>query len=660
MRMNIKLSRDELVQNLTDSGLLAPEELDRARAPLASEQAPDGAALAQQLIDAGTLTSFQVDAISNRRFESLKIGQYVVLERLGAGGMGTVFKARHLRMRRVVAIKVLSQNLGQDEQFVKRFQREVEAVACLSHPNIVMAYDAGEAEQGHFLVMEFVDGHDLASELDKRGALPVAEAVNYVLQAARALEYAHSRGIIHRDIKPANLLLDASGVIKVADLGLARFEHKVYKPAEPSSLTQPGTVMGTVDFMPPEQAMGLTTLDHRADIYSLGCTLYFLLVGKPPFEGATMMAVLVAHRENPVPSLAKARKEVPTELDALFQLMLAKDPANRPQTFSEVVRVLEALQASLRTGAGKQAAAPATLLDSGSTGVWQTQTGAAAISASGPTLAPAQTLSVLLVEPSRTQAGIIRKLLQTQGVQDVEAVATGKEALEAARTRARNVVVCAMHLADMTGLQLAERVRAETKAGFVGLVLISSEAESQEVGSLSRLGNAILLKKPFTAAQLGEALRVVGVAPASTGAAQARNELGTVFVGSQKNRSRFRVLIVDDSSAARAHIRSVLNGLGFSQLVDAPDGARAVAVAAADRFDLIVTDYNMPFMDGGSLTAFLKQNPATASVPIIMVTTETDAAKLEAVRKLGVAGICEKSFAPEHVQSILERLVPPL
>jgi two-component system chemotaxis response regulator CheY len=251
-------------------------------------------------------------------------------------------------------------------------------------------------------------------------------------------------------------------------------------------------------------------------------------------------------------------------------------------------------------------------------------------------------------------------LLLGQGVQDVEAVANGKEALEAARNRARNVVVCAMHLADMTGLQLAERLRAESKTAPVGLVLISSEAESQEVGSLSRLGNAILLKKPFSAVQLGEALRVVGGAPANQGAAPASYEAGTVIVGRPKNRSRFRVLIVDDSAAARAHIRSVLTGIGFSQLVDAPDGARAVAVAAAERFDLIVTDYNMPFMDGGSLTAYLKQNAATTSIPIIMVTTETDPAKLEAVRKLGVAGICDKSFAPETVQSILERLVPPL
>src|SRR5262245_45938517 len=205
--------------------------------------------------------------------------------------MGTVFKARHKRMRRIVAIKVLSRDVAQDERFIKRFQREVEAVARLSHPNIVMAHDADEAEVGHFLVMEFVNGRDLASTVEKQGPLPVRIAVSCSLQAARALEYAHGQGIIHRDIKPANLLRDESGVVKVADLGLARFEEAVAAPHSSSALTQAGTIMGTVDYMSPEQAMGAEGVDHRSDIYSLGCSLYFLLVGKPPYEGPTMMAI---------------------------------------------------------------------------------------------------------------------------------------------------------------------------------------------------------------------------------------------------------------------------------------------------------------------------------------------------------------------------------
>src|SRR5262249_2325635 len=237
------------------------------------------------------------------RLNELYSDTYQTLARLGRGGRGPVYKARPRRMRRVVAIKILPRSAGQSEKFVKRFQREVEAVARLSHPNIVMAHDADEAEVGHFLVMEFVNGRDLASVVQAHGPLPVAEALDCIVQASRGLEYAHGQGIIHRDIKPANLLRDVSGVVKVADLGLARFEEPFGKPEEASALTQAGTIMGTADFMSPEQALGLTNIDHRADIYSLGCTLYFLVHGKPPYEGPTMMAVLLKHREGPIPSL---------------------------------------------------------------------------------------------------------------------------------------------------------------------------------------------------------------------------------------------------------------------------------------------------------------------------------------------------------------------
>src|SRR5262249_37309421 len=182
--------------------------------------------------------------------------------------------------------------------------------------NIVMAHDADEAEVGPFLVMEFVNGRDLATEVQQRGPLPVPEAVGCAVQAARALDYAHRQGIIHRDVKPANLLRDAGGVVKGADLGLARSHEPSGRPAEdPGALTQAGTIMGTVDFMPPEQALGLTTIDHRADIYSLGCTLHYLLIGRPPYEGPTLMATLLKHREAKIPSVCAARPEVPATLD---------------------------------------------------------------------------------------------------------------------------------------------------------------------------------------------------------------------------------------------------------------------------------------------------------------------------------------------------------
>ncbi|MGH7169600.1 MAG: serine/threonine-protein kinase, partial [Gemmataceae bacterium] len=346
--MATRLSREDFLRNLVDSTLFPQEEIATTMAPLRPSTMDDGAGLAEQLIAAGKLTRFQADAIRERRFEELVIGNYQVLDRLGAGAMGTVYKVRHRRMKRVVALKLLSREIAKSTKLVQRFQREVEAVARLNHPNIVMAHDADEAEAGHFLVMEFVNGRDLATEVQQRGSLPVAEAVDCIVQSARGLAYAHEQGVIHRDIKPANLLRDVNGVVKVADLGLARFNDSFDRPAEEmNALTQAGTIMGTIDFMPPEQAMGLTNIDHRADIYSLGCTLYFLLNARPPYQGPSLMAVLLKHREASIPALSASRSDVPAALEHVFRRMMAKKPEERPPSLSEVVRDLEALTAAL-------------------------------------------------------------------------------------------------------------------------------------------------------------------------------------------------------------------------------------------------------------------------------------------------------------------------
>jgi serine/threonine protein kinase/DNA-binding response OmpR family regulator len=650
-----------------------------------------------------------MEAVSRGAFSELRIGNYDVLDRLGAGGMGAVFKARHRRMKRIVALKVLSRTMAQDATFLQRFQREVETIARLSHPNIVMAFDADEAEAGPFLVMEFVNGPDLASVVQKQGPLNVSAAVECILQAARGLEYAHGQGIIHRDIKPANLMRDASGVVKVTDLGLARFSALAGGTgATPSgAITQAGGIVGTVDYMPPEQSLDPGGIDHRADIYSLGATLHYLLFAQPPYQGASLMATLLKHREAPIPSLTEARKDVPAELDAVFRRMEAKAPADRYQAMTEVVGALESVRDVLarrisdaigEPGGGDQGAGQ-TSQTSGEpptevysppqeppTGVWEGSAGpvspettlVAAHADTAQTIVPKTSvpssmstpvLKVVLVEPSRTQSGIIRKYLQGQGVKDVIAVASGQEALEAVGSERPHAVVSALHLPDMTGVQLAQQIRGQFSAGgpasstpAPGFVLISSESESSQAGTLSSCGKAVLLQKPFTPEKLVEALRVV--TPSVSEAARAgstepqailRSDTGLTAAAKSKL-GLLRVLIVDDSSPARLHIRGVLEQLGLTKFVEAADGARAVAAVAKDAFDLIVTDYNMPYMDGRGLVAFLKQNPATASVPIIMVTTETNPAKLEAVRQLGVT-ICDKSFQRDVVRKIIEPMV---
>ena len=245
---------------------------------------------------------------------------------------------------------MLPKAVTKDVAAVARFQREVKAAAKLRHPNIVAADDADEANGVHFLVMEYVEGQDLSAMVKKNGPLPVAKAVNYVLQAARGLEFAHGECVIHRDIKPANLLLDKKGTVKILDMGLARIETGGNAPSE-ADLTGTGAIMGTVDYMAPEQALSTKHADARADIYSLGCTLYYLLTGKAAYEGETLMARLLAHREASIPSLGA---DVPEQIQAVFEKMVAKTVEDRYQTMSEVVAALESYSSGQQTSLSMQ------------------------------------------------------------------------------------------------------------------------------------------------------------------------------------------------------------------------------------------------------------------------------------------------------------------
>ncbi len=224
----------------------------------------------------------------------------------------------------------------------QRFHREVKAVAKLSHPHIVTAHDADEAKGVHFLVMEHVSGHDLGRLVKKHGVLPPHVAADCVLQAARGLEYAHQKGIVHRDIKPSNLLLDEEGVVKVLDLGLARIDAGNLE--EQSELTGTGIIMGTLDYMSPEQALDTKHADARSDIYSLGATLHYLLTGRGMLEGDTRgkkMRALLAETSTETVSLSTHRSDVPAELEQVFQRMVTRNPDQRYQTMSEVIADLQ-------------------------------------------------------------------------------------------------------------------------------------------------------------------------------------------------------------------------------------------------------------------------------------------------------------------------------
>ena len=299
-------SLDEFRQRLHGSRLLTDEEIAAVTSSVSAESS--STAFGAQLVATNKLTSFQVNALLNGSDDPLILGEYIVRDIVGRGGMGTVYRAVHRRMKRTVAIKVLRRDIAQADLLAKRFLREVEVAAKLCHPNIVTAYDAGEQNGISYLVSEFVEGQNLCDLVREYGPLSLPLAIDIVQQAARALEYSHGEGVIHRDIKPSNLLIDDSGNVKLLDVGLAR----ITLPGESeidrvSDLTTTGMIMGTINYMSPEQAQNTRLADERSDIYSLGCTLYFLITGHAPYAKGTGMERLLAHREQPIPSLSRFR-----------------------------------------------------------------------------------------------------------------------------------------------------------------------------------------------------------------------------------------------------------------------------------------------------------------------------------------------------------------
>ena len=273
-----------------------------------------------------------------------RFGPYILLEELDRGRTGWVFKAKHQTMGRIVALKILSAEATTSPVKVERFRRKVKILTRLSHANLVMAFDAGVSGKKHFLVMEYVDGRDLGSLVKTRGPLPVAQAVDYITQAARGLGYAHGQGFYHRNVEPSNLLVDKEGIVKVIGLGLAAVDLDVIEEDTSlgTELTLPGSMLGTADYMAPEQAVDSHAADHRADIYALGCTLCALLTGHSPYPVKSVIKKIAAHRDHPIPSLRAERPEVPQSLDAVFMKMLAKRPEDRYQSMEEVVTALQA------------------------------------------------------------------------------------------------------------------------------------------------------------------------------------------------------------------------------------------------------------------------------------------------------------------------------
>lgn len=335
---------------VTKSGLVEASQLEgslaRMRAEFAGQLPPTAAEIGQRLQADSLLTAWHVEKLLAGKYKGFFLGKYKLLGHIGTGGMSSVYLAEHTLMHDKRAIKVLPKSRVSDSSYLARFRLEAQAIATLNHPNIVRAFDIDNQGDTHFIVLEYVDGDDLQSAVRRHGPMDFDRAADYVAQAAIGVQHAHDAGLIHRDIKPANLLVDSRGRVKLLDLGLALFSDE-----RQSSLTIEHNehVLGTADYLAPEQAINSHTVDSRADLYGLGCTLYFLLTGHPPFPEGSLAQRIALHQTRMPKEIRAERPDCPGELEGICTKLMQKDPKFRYQHARDVAEALQKWRASVRS-----------------------------------------------------------------------------------------------------------------------------------------------------------------------------------------------------------------------------------------------------------------------------------------------------------------------
>ncbi|MFN0019561.1 MAG: serine/threonine protein kinase [Pirellulaceae bacterium] len=329
-------SSEEFVEMIGKSGLIAKDHLEQFLTRDDGSTA-DPNALSEALVAEGLLTSWQSDKLLAGKHRGFFLGNYKILAPLGVGGMGRVYLAEHRVMRHRVAIKTMAKRHVGNDAYLKRFEQEARAAATVEHPRVVRAFDFDTGPDLYFIVMEYVDGEDLHKIIERDGIMHVSLAAECIRQTAEGLQAIHNAGLVHRDIKPGNLIVDSQGNVRILDLGLARVNED---DASSLTLMYDAKMIGTVDYLAPEQARNSHNIDHRADLYSLGCTFYFLLTGRPPFVGGTTVERVLDHQIKPPIDVRELRPEVPAGAAKLCHKLLAKDPDDRIQTAAEVVAAL--------------------------------------------------------------------------------------------------------------------------------------------------------------------------------------------------------------------------------------------------------------------------------------------------------------------------------
>jgi response regulator RpfG family c-di-GMP phosphodiesterase len=476
---------ESFIYDLLGSSLISAEDWERLtleqRSRLLAQPSSDHALSA--LVDLGLLTHYQSARISTGNRFGLVLGNFRILERIGAGGMAVVYKAEHIEMRHLVAIKVLHFCRGDDPRLESRFSAEMRAVARLRHPNIVAAMDAGRAYSPDpdgpvlwYLVMEYVPGEDLERYVRSRGPLEVAQACNIVHQIASALAETDKLRLVHRDIKPSNILITPEEQAKLLDFGLSRHV--------PTRMTQPGTILGTIDFMAPEQARDASSADIRADIYSLGGTLYWCLTGQTPFSTAGSELEQLVHRLTAQPPCPRAvLPDLPEPLCRVVQKMMALSPDDRYATPQEVMQaLLPFLRPPSSMGVGRpRAFAPSSR--------------EAAKSGEGP-----RRHRVLVVDDEPGIRMFCRELLQMEGIECHEA-ASGDEAAEVAASCSPDLVLLDVQLPGKSGYEVLRALRAQPPSANLKVLMLSGMASPDELASMLLEGADDFLSKPFSVPQ---------------------------------------------------------------------------------------------------------------------------------------------------------------
>jgi serine/threonine-protein kinase len=383
----------DLLPLIRRSGVLSERQYEEVKSKVGSGEYPrDAHALAGRLVEERILTEFQSARLLRLKVHGLVVGRYVILDRLGAGARGRVFRAQHRLMGRVVALKLIAPHIASRASSIARFHREMRLIGRLDHPNVVRAYDADQIGQLLYLIMEYVPGRSLEKVLAARGPLPAADVANYMAQAAQGLAHAHDRGIVHRDVKPSNLLLSDIGQVKVLDLGLSALMEA---DSRATFATAAGFVVGTLHYMSPEQLSGME-VDARSDLFSLGCTMFYLLSGQVPFPGDTVAECIAQRILGGTIPITALRPDLSPRCAAVLDKLLARSPGDRFQTADETAAALSELAEPTADGAAacKIAAPPETaqVLPEGETSVFPTATAVhVAIPAPVPTPAPAPT-----------------------------------------------------------------------------------------------------------------------------------------------------------------------------------------------------------------------------------------------------------------------------